>query len=69
MQLFQVSGRSRSRRIEEPWVVKLSIQDARNQTGSRHDPQMLTERAVPADPYQAWLEQREGDRCSSAIPV
>ena len=67
---FQVSRRSRPRRIEEPWTIKLSIQDARNQTASRHDPQTLTERAVPADPYQVWLERREGDRrLSSAIPV
>ena len=29
---------------------------------SRHDAQMLTPRAVPVDPYAAWLEQREAAR-------
>ena len=29
---------------------------------TRHEPQSLTERAFPRDPYAAWLEQREADR-------
>jgi hypothetical protein len=32
---------------------------------SRHDAQMLNVRTVPADPYMAWLDQREADRRSS----
>jgi hypothetical protein len=29
---------------------------------SRHETHMLTARRVSADPYKAWLEQREADR-------
>ena len=32
------------------------------QTAHRHDPQMITARRISADPYKAWLEQREADR-------
>jgi hypothetical protein len=28
----------------------------------RHEPQTLTGRTAPADPYAAWLQQREADR-------
>jgi hypothetical protein len=28
---------------------------------SRHDAQMLTARKLPADPYQAWLDEREAN--------
>jgi hypothetical protein len=38
-------------------------------TASRHDAQIFTARAVPTDPYTAWLEEREADRGSSAVPV
>jgi hypothetical protein len=69
MQSLQTPRKSSPRYIAEPWSIKLSIQDAREQTASRHDSQMLTERPVPIDPYKAWLEQREGDRRSSAVPV
>jgi hypothetical protein len=59
-----------SRYIEEPWSVELSVKDAREEAGSRHhDQQMPTARTVPADPYTAWLAQREPDRRSSAVPV
>jgi len=50
--------------IAEPWSIELSVRDAREQTGSRHDAQMLTARTVPADPYATWLEQRESERHS-----
>jgi hypothetical protein len=50
--------------IAEPWNIELSVRDARNQTGSRHDEQALNARTVPADPYTAWLQEREGDRHS-----
>jgi hypothetical protein len=36
--------------------------DELDQMESRHDAQMLTARAVPADPYAAWLEERESER-------
>ena len=55
--------------IPEPWNVELSIRDAREQTASRHDEQTLTPRIVPADPYAAWLAQREPQRSSAAVPV
>jgi hypothetical protein len=31
-------------------------------TMSRHEPQAFTARALPRDPYAAWLEQREAER-------
>jgi hypothetical protein len=37
------------------------------EVAGRHDSQMLASRAVPADPYTAWLERREADRRSSAV--
>jgi hypothetical protein len=43
--------------------LALSAQDA----PSRHDAQMLNVRAVPADPYTVWRDQREADRRSSAV--
>jgi hypothetical protein len=36
--------------------------DELDQMESRHDAQMLTARAVPADPYTAWLQERESER-------
>jgi hypothetical protein len=55
--------------IPEPWNIELSIRDARDEVASRHDEQVLAARAVSADPYAAWLAQREGDHHSSAVPV
>ncbi len=46
----------------DPQSIEPTTQEGRAQTASRHDPQMFTARAVPADPYAAWLEQREADR-------
>jgi len=57
---------SSPRYIAEPWSIEISVQDARNQNGSRHDEQELNTRIVPADPYTAWLQEREADRrCST----
>lgn len=53
---------SSSSYIPDPWSIELSVRDAREQTGTRHDAQMLTARTVPADPYTVWLEEREGGR-------
>jgi hypothetical protein len=53
----------------ESWSVELSIRDAREEVASRHDEQVITARAVPVDPYAAWLQERESDRNSSAVPV
>jgi hypothetical protein len=47
--------------------IELSAQDGPEETASRHDAQMLTARAVPVDPYTAWLEEREADRRSSVL--
>jgi hypothetical protein len=70
MQTPQTPAGSSPRYIEEPWSVELSVKDAREEAGSRHhDQQMPTAQTVPADPYTAWLQQREPDRRSSAVPV
>jgi hypothetical protein len=68
MQL-QAPTQSSPRYVADPWSIEISIRDAREQTGSRHDERMLTARTVPADPYTAWLEQREAGHGSSAVPV
>jgi hypothetical protein len=49
-------------RSSEPYA-----QDGTDYVASRHDSQLLAARAVPADPYTAWLERREADRRSSAV--
>jgi hypothetical protein len=41
--------------------------DELDQMESRHDAQMLTGRAVPADPYAAWLEERESERRYASV--
>jgi hypothetical protein len=70
MQTPQAPRGSSSRYIAEPWSIELSVKDAREEAGSRHhDQQMPISHTVPADPYTAWLEQREPDRRSSAVPV
>jgi len=69
MQTLQAPSQSSPRQIAEPWNIELSVRDAREQTGCRHDEQTLTARIVPADPYTAWLEQREPQRRSAAVPV
>ena len=55
--------------ITEPWSIELSIRDARDQVGSRHDEQVITARAVPVDPYAVWLREHESARHSSAVPA
>jgi hypothetical protein len=42
--------------------VEPSAQDEPQQVADRHEPQTFTARALCADPYTAWLEQREADR-------
>ena len=69
MQTPQAPRKSSRHQIAEPWNIELSVRDAREQTGSRHDERTLTPRIVPADPYAAWLEQREPQRSSAAVPV
>jgi hypothetical protein len=46
----------------DPQSIAVSAQDCRNQTATRHDAQMFAARSVAADPYKAWLEQREAER-------
>jgi hypothetical protein len=43
-------------------AIALSAQAGLDDTATRHEPQALTMRTVPADPYTAWLEQREAER-------
>jgi hypothetical protein len=43
-------------------VIELSIGNGSDRTASRHSARILTPRSAPADPYRAWLEQREADR-------
>lgn len=49
------------------WSSELFAHDGREQMASRHDPQMLIARTVPADPYTVWLDQREADGRSSTV--
>lgn len=49
-------------RNADPQSIELSAQDCRNQTATRHDAQMFGARTQPADPYKAWLQQREAER-------
>lgn len=42
--------------------ISLSAQDEADQMTGRHEPEILTLRALPQDPYAVWLEQREADR-------
>ena len=55
-------GSSTTHNAAPPQSIELTVQDRRGQTASRHDAQMLSGRAVPADPYTVWLKQREADR-------
>ena len=68
MRLLQVPRHSlrhasSSHYIPHSRTVELSAQ----YEPSRHDAQMLTARTVPADPYTAWLDQREADCRSSTV--
>ncbi len=71
MQLLQAPKRS-PRRIssshDDPnsWNSELFAQHGPDQLASRHDSQMLPVRTIPADPYTAWLDQREADQRASA---
>jgi hypothetical protein len=44
--------------------TRLFTRDEPDEMMGRHEPQTLTERAFPRDPYAAWLAQREAD-CES----
>lgn len=73
MQLLQAPRHSLQRVSSPQYIpdwrsIELSAQDGPEETASRHDAQMLTARAVPVDPYTAWLEEREADRRSSVLP-
>ncbi len=51
-----------SNRITDSQIIEVSRKDGSAQTASRHDAQMFGARTQPADPYKAWLKQREADR-------
>jgi hypothetical protein len=53
---------STSQYIAHAPSVVLSTRDGLDQTESRYEPQSFGLCRVPADPYTAWLEQREADR-------
>ena len=57
-----------SPQVSSPRYVPFSssIEPSAGDGPSRHDAHMLGVRAVPVDPYMAWLDQREADRRSSA---
>jgi len=42
--------------------IEQSSQYGSGHTASRHDEQLLGGRPASADPYAAWLQQREADR-------
>jgi hypothetical protein len=48
--------------ITDPQTIEVSRKDGSEQTATRHDAQMFAARAQPADPYAAWLKQREAER-------
>lgn len=48
--------------LADPQSIELFTRDRADHTASRHDVQMIAARSVSADPYKAWLEQREADR-------
>jgi hypothetical protein len=39
-----------------------AVENATDEMTSRHEPQALTERVFPRDPYVAWLALREEER-------
>jgi hypothetical protein len=45
----------------------LSAQRGLAGMSSRHDAQLIAARRVSADPYAAWLEQREAERAREAL--
>lgn len=42
--------------------VGLPPQNGSRQTAGRHDPRVIAGRIVSADPYEAWLAEREAER-------
>jgi hypothetical protein len=53
---------SSTRRVTQSQCDEPFAQDCADQVASRHDAQLFTARRVSADPYAAWLQQREADR-------
>ena len=47
---------------ESETVNMRPLLDTHDQFVSRHEPQTLTGRTIPRDPYAAWLERREAER-------
>jgi hypothetical protein len=56
-----------SRDDSHSWSSEPFAQDGPDRLASRHDPQLFSARTVPADPYKAWLQEREADRRSLII--
>jgi hypothetical protein len=45
--------------------LELSLRGGSFDAESRHEPQVLTSRIVPVDPYKAWLAEREAEHGES----
>jgi hypothetical protein len=59
---FSRRGTASSIDIAPPPGVRLFVHEDPDDTVSRHEPQALSERVFPRDPYAEWLAQRESDR-------
>lgn len=70
MQLFHAARHSRQQASlsHDPlrsWSGEMLAQGGPGEMSSRHDPQLIVARRIPADPYAAWLKQREAERLSA----
>jgi hypothetical protein len=45
-----------------PRITAPSALDGWDETSSRHEPETLSTRFIPTDPYTAWLAQRDAER-------
>jgi hypothetical protein len=52
---------SSDRCITHSRAIALSAEAGSEDTVTRHEPQVLAKHTVPADPYTAWLQQREAE--------
>jgi hypothetical protein len=53
---------SSSNYITQPPSIAIFTPDERGQSDSHHEPETFGTCNIPADPYTAWLEQREVER-------
>lgn len=72
MQLLHTHRSPQEQASSTPFIarrqpIQSSAQIWQEQPETRHDAQMLTQRAIPADPYEAWLREREAERFRAEI--